>query len=38
MTPLFYYFVWPVCAAAAGMVIAHFMGSLYTELFFDLKK
>jgi hypothetical protein len=38
MTPLFYYFVWPVCAAAAGMVIAHFMGSLYTELFFDQKK
>jgi hypothetical protein len=35
--PLFYYFVWPVCAAVAGMVIAHYIGALYTEIFFDLK-
>ena len=37
MKPVFYYFIWPVCAAAAAVVIAHFMGALYTELFFDLK-
>ena len=38
MKPAFYYFVWPVCAAAAGIIIAHYMGEIYTEIFFDLKK
>lgn len=38
MKPVFYYFVWPVGAAVAGIIIAHYMGELYTSLFFDLKK
>ena len=38
MKPVFYYFIWPACAAAAAVVIAHFMGAIYTDLFFDLKK
>lgn len=37
MKPVFLYFVWPVLAAALGGVIAYFMGTIYTELVFDLK-
>ncbi len=38
LKPAFYYVIWPLCAAAAGVVIAHYLGSFYTDLFFDLKK
>jgi hypothetical protein len=38
LRPVFTYVVWPLCAALAGVVIAHYMGALYTEIFFDLKK
>lgn len=38
LKPAFYYVIWPLCAAAAGVVIAHYMGSFYTDIFFDLKK
>lgn len=37
MKPVFYYFLWPVLAAALGGLIAYFMGTIYTELVFDLK-
>lgn len=32
--PLFSYFVWPVCAAAAGAFITYLIGFVYTKLFF----
>lgn len=38
LKPAFVYFVWPVCAAVGGGLIAYFLGNAYTELFFDLKK
>ena len=37
MKPVFYYFVWPVLAAVVGGLIAYLMGTIYTELVFDLK-
>ena len=37
MKPVFSYFVWPVLAAVAGGLIAYFMGTIYTDLVFDIK-
>ena len=37
MKPVFFYIVWPVLAAVAGGAIAFFMGTIYTDLVFDLK-
>lgn len=37
LKPLFYYVVWPVCAMAAGALIAYLIGFTYTELFLNLK-
>lgn len=37
MKPVFFYFVWPVLAAVLGGLIAYLMGTIYTELVFDLK-
>ena len=37
MKPVFFYVVWPVMAAVVGGLIAFLMGTLYTELVFDLK-
>jgi hypothetical protein len=34
MKPLFYYVIWPVCAAVAGGLIAWLIGLVFTELFF----
>ncbi|MEI9946492.1 MAG: hypothetical protein WDN26_20005 [Chitinophagaceae bacterium] len=34
LKPLFYYFVWPACAAAAGALIAWLLGLAYMEIFF----
>lgn len=37
MKPVFFYFVWPVLAVVLGGLIAYLMGTIYTELVFDLK-
>ena len=37
MTPIFIYLLWPICAAVIFWFIAHFIGTAYTALFFDLK-
>ena len=37
MKPVFFYVVWPVLAAVLGGLIAYLMGTIYTELVFDLK-
>jgi hypothetical protein len=37
LKPLFYYVVWPVCAAAAGALIAFLIDLIYTELFLNMK-
>ena len=37
MRPLFYYFIWPLCAAIAGAVISYLLDFAYTELFLDWK-
>ena len=34
MKPLYYYAVWPACAAIAGAIIAWLMGFVYSKLFF----
>ncbi|SRR5260221_2014233 len=34
MKPLFYYVVWPVCAAVTGAVIAWLVGFVYSKIFF----
>ena len=36
MKPLFYYVIWPFCAAAVGALIAYLIGVAYTKLFLDL--
>ena len=35
--PVFFYIVWPALAAVLGALIAFLMGTIYTELVFDLK-
>ncbi|MEI9909022.1 MAG: hypothetical protein WDO71_04760 [Bacteroidota bacterium] len=35
LKPLFYYIIWPVCAAAAGALIAYLLGLAFTKLFWD---
>lgn len=37
MKPLFYYFVWPVCVAAAGALITYLIGIAYSALFLNPK-
>jgi hypothetical protein len=37
MKPLFYYVVWPLCAAAAGATISFLLVRAYTELFLSIK-
>ncbi|MEP7372848.1 MAG: hypothetical protein ABI675_05620 [Chitinophagaceae bacterium] len=37
MKPVFFYIVWPLLAAVLGGLIAFLMGTIYTELVFDLK-
>ena len=37
MKPVFFYVVWPLLAAVLGGLIAYLMGTIYTELVFDLK-
>jgi len=33
LKPFFYYFVWPICAAAAGVLLTYLISVAYTELF-----
>jgi len=33
MKPFFYYVVWPICAAAAGVLLTYLISTAYTELF-----
>jgi hypothetical protein len=35
MKPLFYYVVWPLCAAVAGAAISYLLDFSYTKLFLD---
>ena len=35
MKPLFYYFVWPVCAAVAGAAISYLIEFVYAEIFLN---
>lgn len=37
MKPVFYYVVWPLCAAAAGALIAFLIHLSYSEIFLNLK-
>jgi hypothetical protein len=37
MKPVFFYFIWPLLGAVLGGLIAYLMGTIYTELVFDLK-
>jgi len=37
LKPLFFYLVWPVCAAVAGALIAFLIDFTYTGLFLDMK-
>jgi hypothetical protein len=37
MKPLFYYVVWPLCAAAAGAAISFLLDKAYSELFLSMK-
>jgi len=37
LKPLFYYVVWPLCAAVAGALIAFLIDLTYTELFLNMK-
>ena len=37
MKPVFFYIVWPLLAAVLGGLIAYLMGTIYTELVFDIK-
>ncbi|MFI5130394.1 MAG: hypothetical protein ACHQFX_10405 [Chitinophagales bacterium] len=37
MKPVFFYVIWPLCAAIAGAVISFLLDFAYTELFLDWK-
>jgi hypothetical protein len=37
MKPLFYYFIWPLCALVAGAFISWLLDFIYSELFLSLK-
>jgi hypothetical protein len=37
MKPLFYYFLWPLCAAAAGVLVTRLIVVIFTELFWNQK-
>ena len=37
MKPVFFYLIWPLCAAIAGAVISFLLDLAYTELFLDWK-
>ncbi len=37
MAPIFIYLVWPICSAVIFWIIAYFIGTAYTAIFFDLK-
>jgi hypothetical protein len=38
LKPTFMYIIWPLCGAITAVIIAHFISTLYTDIFFDLKK